>query len=238
VMAAFELTRPAPEGGQIVDLQTESRALFAPVRVFVAAGDSKVKFDAYAERPTSLFTLIATAGESSKMIRLRIGGIEVAEVLGNAPGNEQWIKLRNLTSLPIDLTRYRLQAGQSNYGLVMVPLTGTLAPGRCAVIGGPVASAANGLPVFDQSVNFTPDLPAQGDNAAGYAVFDTTGATVGGVRPPVDTILVGAHNNGLLLGAGGQIAVPGCAAVPAGATARRTGAAQCISSVPQPNQCP
>jgi hypothetical protein len=54
----------------------------------------------------------------------------------------------------------------------------------------------------------------------------------------VDTILVGANNTAQLLGADGQVAVPGCAAVAAGSSARRTGAAQCISSAPQPNQCP
>jgi hypothetical protein len=238
VKITIELIKPAPEGGQVIDLQTESRALSAPVRVFVAAGDTKVKLDAYAERPTSLFNLIATAGKSSKAIQLRVRGLEVSEVLGHAPGNAQWIKLRNTTALPIDLTRYRLQAGQSNYGLVTVPLTGTIAPGRCAVIGGPASSPVNGSPMFDQMVNFTPDLPAQGNNATGYAVFDTAAAMVGGVRPPVDTILVGANNNAQLLGADGQVAVPGCAAVPAGSSAQRTGAAQCMSSAPQPNQCP
>jgi hypothetical protein len=234
------LDRPAPAGGQAIEIQTATQALSAPVQVSVPAGKSQVTFDAYAERPTSLFTLSARSGGRSQTIQLRIAGLEVAEVLGDGgPGDpSQWIKLRNRSSLPIDLTGYRLQAGQSSYGLVSVPLTGTLPPGGCAVIGDPTSPVASVAAVIYQTQDFTPDLPTTGPQAAGYALFDTSASPPGGPQLPLDTMLVGSHNNAHLLGPDGQVAAPACATAPAGSSARRTAPAQCAWSAPQPAQCP
>jgi len=239
-MVTFTVTlqQPAPAGGQVVYLQTTSNALSAPVQVFVSAGESQATFDAYAERPTSLFTLVARSGESSQAAPLRVAGLEVAEVLGDAgEGDSQWVKLRNRSARPIELSGYRLQVGQSDYGLVVVPLTGTLAAGACAVIGDPMGPTPNTGSVIYQRLNFTPDLPTTGTQAAGYAVFDPSAAMVGGVRPPVDTMLVGAHNNAQLIAPDGQAAAPACPTPAPGSSARRTGATECGASAPQPTQC-
>jgi hypothetical protein len=233
------LTKPAPAIGQVVDLQTTSLALSAPVQVFVVGGESETTFDAFAERPTSLFTVIASTGNDSKMIQLRVAGIEVAEVLSdNGDARSQWIKIHNRTSLTLDLSGYRFQAGQTSYGLIAVALEGTIAPGSCALIGGPKNSHANRRLEFDHLVDFTPDLPTAGSQATGYAVFDSTAAAIGGIKLPVDTLLAGENNNAQLLGADGQIAAPGCTTAPVGSSVLRTGIAQCASSVPQPTQCP
>jgi hypothetical protein len=241
IRVTVALDKPAPAGGQAVELQTATNALSAPVQVSVPAGKSQVTFDAYPERPTSLFTLSARSGGRSQTIQLRVAGLEVVEVLGDGgPGDpSQWIKLRNRSSLPIGLAGYRLQAGQSSYGLVSVPLTGTLPPGGCAVIGDPSpSSVASVAPVLYQTQDFTPDLPTTGPQATGYALFDTSAPPPGGPQLPLDTLLVGSHNNAHLLGPDGQIAAPACATAPAGSSARRTAAAQCAWSAPQPAQCP
>jgi hypothetical protein len=229
----------APDGGQPIDLETDSRALSAPVQVYVPAGKSQVTFEAYAQRPTPLFALVAHSGDSAKTTFQRVTtGLEVAEVLSNSGhGDSQWVKLRNRTSLPIDLTGYRLQAGLSSYGLVTVPLTGTLAPGSCLLLGevtGPTPSGA----VTYQPVDFSPNLPTGGSQAAGYAVFDSGAASFNGIHPPLDTVLVGAGNAARLLGDDGQTAAPACATPSAGYSARRTGPTTCVASVPQPTQCP
>jgi hypothetical protein len=231
------LDRPAPEGGQAVALQTDDRALSAPIEVSVPPGKTVVRFEAYAHRPSSLFTLVARAGASSKSLELRVGGLEVAEALADAgQGNHsQWVKLRNRSSVPLDLTGFRLQVGQTSYGLIAVPLSGILEPNSCLVLGNVNGPAPSGDAVTFQQVDFTPDLPTTGTQAAGYALFDGEAAPTG--APPFDTMLVGATNQAQLLGVDGHAATPTCATPPAGSSARRTAATTCVSSVPQITQC-
>jgi hypothetical protein len=239
------LDRPAPAGGQVIDLvapQTAVPALSAPLQVSVKAGESQVTFDAYAERPTSLFTLTARNGDSSKSIQLRVAGVEVTEVLadGGADDHSQWIKLRNGSSKAIDLTGYRVQVGQTSYGLITVPLTGTLAAGTCLVVGDPKGTTPTDGSVRVQRLDFTPDLPTptSGTQAAGFAVFDASAAPLGSLQPPVDTMLFGDTNDAQLLGVDALSATPACGTPPVGSSARRTGDTQCTWSVPQAMQCP
>jgi hypothetical protein len=234
------LDRPAPEGGQKITIATDTSALSAPVLVTVPASQTTARFDALALRPTTRFVLRATSGESAKEIMLRIGGFEIAEVLANPVGIDdrlQWIKLRNRGSLPIALSDYQLKAGQSNYGLVSVDLTGTIAPGGCAVIGGPIQSDANGNPVYSQPMDFSPDLPWAGLQAAGFALFDRNAAPVGGIVTPVDAMLVGKHNDARLVGPDAELARPYCDTPGHGYSALRTGLTTCAQAVPQPNAC-
>lgn len=230
----------APDGGQPIDIETDARALSAPVQVFVPAGKSQVTFEVYAQRPAPPFALVAHSGDSARTVVMRVTGLEVAEVLSNADHGDhsQWVKLRNRSTLSIDLTGYRLQAGLSSYGLLAVPLTGTLAPGGCLLIGEVTGPSPGGGAVTYQPVDFSPALPTGGSQAAGYAVFDGGAPSFGGVRAPVDTVLVGAGNAAKLVGADGQIAAPACATPPPGYSARRTGPTTCVASVPQPTQCP
>lgn len=232
------LDKPAPADGQVLDLETSTCVMSAPVQVTVPAGQSQVTFDAYVERPTSLFTLTARSGDSAKAIQLRVAGLEVTEALDDGDNHSQWVKLRNRSPFPLDLSGYRLQVGQASYGLVQVPLAGTVPADGCAVIGNPVDMLTGGGSVIYQRVDFNPALPAPGAHTTGYAVFDSSGEVVGGVRPPLDTMLVGAHNDGGLLGPDGQVAPPACGAVPHGSSARRTGDALCAAAVPQSAQCP
>jgi hypothetical protein len=235
------LDRAAPEDLKI-RIAAETGSLSAPVLVTVPAGKTAAEFDALAERPAARFKLRATAGESSKEIMLRIGGVEIAEVLANPPGPDdrlQWIKLRNRGARAVDLSTYQLRAGQSNYGLIAVDLAGTLEPGQCMVIGGPVASGANHEPLFAQglAVDFSPDLPWAGTQAAGFALFDRNAAPVDGVETPVDTMLVGAHNQARLVGPDAEIASPYCATPAEDTSAQRTGLASCVQAAPLPRTC-
>jgi hypothetical protein len=241
VMITVALDKPAPEGGQTITLEMDTSALTAPVQMVVPAKAASMRFEAYALRPTSRFTIRARAGESSKDLVLRIAGLDIAEVLADPSGDDdqlQWIKLHNRSSLPIDLNGYRLQVGQDNYGRLAVNLTGTVPAGGCAVIGGPTQSGANSEPIFSQLINFTPDLPHGGTQAAGFAVFDGAASLVAGVQTPVDTMLVGASNDAMLLGPDGEIPSPHCATPVAGTSALRTAAGTCVQAQMQPRTCP
>jgi len=176
-----------------------------------------------------------------KDLVLRVAGLDIAEVLADPAGADdglQWVKLRNRSSLAIDLTGYRLKAGESNYDLVAVDLAGMIPAGGCALIGGPTQSGVNGEPIFSQVANFTPDLPHVGPQAAGYAVFDSSASAVGGVPTPVDTMLVGANNDAQLLGVDAEIPGPHCATPAAGTSALRTAAGTCVQAPMQPRTCP
>jgi hypothetical protein len=234
------LDKAAREGGQMIALETDSSALSAPVQMIVPVSETAVQFQVYALRPTSRFTMRARAGTSSKELVLRIGGLDIAEVLADPAGDDdqlQWVKLHNRSTLPIDLNSYRLQAGQGNYDLVTVALTGSIPAGGCVVIGGPTQTGANSEPIFSQAIDFTPNLPYAGTQAAGFAVFDASAAPVGGVMTPVDTMLVGLVNNSQLLGPDGEVASPHCGTPTPGLSALRIGPGACVQSEMQPHAC-
>lgn len=240
VSITVTLDRPAPPGGQVLAFAADPSVLSAPSQRVVPASATSIRFDAYALRPTSRFALQVRTATSTKELVLRVAGLEIAEVLSDPLGGDdqlQWIKLRNRSTLALDLTGYKLQAGQDSYGLVTVPLAGSLPPGGCAVIGGPLRSDENGQPMFSQPVDFTPDLPHTGNQATGFAVFDDTAVPLGGIATPVDAMLVGASNASLLDQDGG-IAPPSCATPAAGTSARRTGASTCAAAPMQPSACP
>ncbi len=235
------LDQAAPERGQLIAIETDSSALTAPVQMVVPASETSVQFEAYALRPTSRFTVRARAGQSSQELVLRIAGLDIAEVLADPAGEDdqlQWIKLHNRSSLGIDLSSYRLQAGQGNYDLVTVALAGSIPAGGCVVVGGPSLSGTNSEPNFAQAVDFTPNLPYMGTQAAGFAVFDGSATPLGGVMTPVDTMLVGMTNHTQLLGPDAEIATPHCGTPTPGLSALRTGPGTCMQSDMQPHACP
>src|SRR6185436_16411758 len=162
------LDKAAPESGQMITLDVDPDVIAAPVQLTIPAAESSTRFDAYPLRPSARFTIRAHAGESTKELELRIGGLEVAEVLADPAGADdrlQWVKLHNRTSLPIDLLNYRLKAGQASYNFTDMVLVGVIPAGGCFVFGGPVVSALNGDPTFSYAVDFTPDLPHGGTQA-------------------------------------------------------------------------
>jgi hypothetical protein len=236
VMFTLTLDQAAQEGGQTIELETDDSVLAAPLQVMIPATLSTVTFEALALRPTSRFTVRARTSETSKELVLRVAGLEVAEVLADPIGSDdgvQWVKIRNRSALPLDLSNYQLRAGESNYGLVSVQLTGTLPAGSCVVIGGSQQTGAN----FTQTVDFSPNLPHTGTQAAGIALFDRNAAMVGGVQTPVDTMLIGANNGARLLGPDGEVATPYCGAQVPGMSTHRTGARSCVQAQMQPTAC-
>jgi hypothetical protein len=241
VALTITLTEPAPAGGAHVQIESMSTALSAPLQVVVPAGSKTARVDAYAERPAARFVVAARVGASARELVMRIGGLEIAEVFVDAVGPDdglQWVKLRNTTALPIELAGYRVRAGQASFAQAGLALTGKLAPGACAVVGGPLSTAANGAPAYFLAADFAPDLPRHAAATAGYAVFEDAAVPVSGMATPVDALLIGTGNAAQLRGADGEIAEPGCASVPAGSSARRGAGGICAAAAPRPSQCP
>lgn len=227
--------------GQRVMLETNGNLLGVPSTVVVPEGETSVTFDALAMNPTSRFKFVARIGDRSKEIVMRIGGLEIAEVLANPVGNDdqlQWIKLRNRTMAPIDLSGYQIRSGENDYNFVALDLEGTIPALGCAVVGGTSSTSSNGNPVFMQSVNFEPNLPHSRPQSAGYALFADNAENYGGVATPVDTMLVGANNFARLLGPDAENADPYCTTPGAGMSALRTGPKTCVHASMQPTICP
>jgi hypothetical protein len=239
VQVTVTLDKPAPEAGVKINLDMDQTVMLAPVQLFVPAESTSVRFEAYPLRPTSRFALRAHADGGSKELVLRVTGLQIAEVLADPIGDDdqlQWIKLHNTSSLPLDLSSYRLKSGQGNYDAVSVALTGTIPAGGCVVIGGPVRSDNNSDPIFSQLVDFSPNLAYGGNQVTGFALFDGN-SPLGGLTTPVDAMLVGATNEAKMLGPDAEIANPYCGTPGTGMSALRTGSGACAAASMQPRTC-
>jgi hypothetical protein len=240
IMITVMLDKAAPKEGQLIEIESDSGSLSAPVQVVVPSEAAVARFEVYALRPTSRFTLRATSGKSSKQLILRIAGLDIAEVMTDPIGvddGRQWIKLYNRTPLPIDLSGYELKAGMSNYDLVKVQLTGSLPAGSCALVGGPKQSSPSDPP-FTLPINFAPDLPHVSAGTTGFALFDRFTAAIDAIPTPVDTMIIGSNNAPGLLGPDAEIPEPYCMTPSTSLTALRTGAGTCVAATPQPSACP
>jgi hypothetical protein len=235
------LDQAAPAGGIAVTFDIDPNAMAAPFEIVIPEGASRTEINALAMRPASRFAVRATAGKSSRELALRVEGLEIAEVLADPIGDDdqlQWVKIKNRGLRPVDLSEYRLQAGQGSYNLITVALTGMIPAGGCAVIGGPIQSGSNSEPVFFQAEDFSPNLPHSGNQAAGFAVFDRLASAVSGIPTPVDTMLIGATNDAQLRGPDAEIAAPFCDTPTPGMSALRTGKDACVQAAMQPADCP
>lgn len=247
-MITVALNKGAPAEGQLVTLRTDSSLLSVPMSRVISAGETKWEFEAYALRPMSRFALHAETGQdpnkSTKQLILRIGGLDIAEVMADPMGiddERQWIKLHNRTVVPIDLSNYGLKAGATSYDSISVPLSGMLAAGKCVLIGGP-KPAGPGAPPYTPQHDFEPDLPHvhMAGEAAGFALFDSLPG-IDGVRTPVDALIVGSGNNSRFRGPDGGMPAPYCLtpAADQDLSIVRTGAAACVASAtPKPSACP
>jgi hypothetical protein len=180
------LSPPAGPDGVSIALDASDRtALAVPGALFAAPGSASVVFEVEGKRPAPAVRLTAAAGASTAEAALNVDGLYLAELFyGSAPtsgdGNSQgggadrtqWVKVVNVTAVPIELPGYALGAGRASYGETVAVLDGVLAPGACAVIGGPDDDAGNGAPTYEQAIDFSPDLPRpDGGSGPGVALF-------------------------------------------------------------------
>lgn len=168
------------------------------------------------------------------------GGLVMTEVFYNAVGADdqlEWVELHNTSGATIDLSGYSIGAGGSDYTYSVYQLTGTIAPGGCRVVGGPVSSAANGAPLFGQATDFSPDIQNSGTVADGVALFGVPASAITPSTVPIDAVIYGVENgNGLL----DETGLPGAVDVenaPEGGSIERTASGWRTRSAPDPNRC-
>jgi len=238
------LRTPAPSQGQAIFIQVfDPTALTAPAQVFVPGGATSASFDVAGLRPARPTLLRARSGGGWADLRLAVDGLWLAEVFYDAVGADdglEWVEIMNTGSVPVELSGYSLGAGSTNYVYTKAQLEGTVPPGGCAVIGGPLSTAANGMPLLTQSYNFNPDLPnGGGGNAAGIALFDARATDVDAATLPIDAVIYGAANTGGLRRPDGSVGSPDSPGAPAGSSLRRSGPSSwAVQSPLRPNQCP
>ncbi len=227
------ISPPAPAEGVDLAIALDSGALTAPAALHLDAGQTAGSFVVTGRQPAREASLEVSAPSSSQRIRFRVGGLEIAEVFLRASGSAdglQWIKLANRSRVPIDLASYSVAAGIEAYGETGVQLGGTLAAGSCYVVGGPTSSQANGNPLYSQTIDFDPDLPADPVPPKGIAVFDRPLRELESGTLPVDVLVVGKHGEQTSLrDPDGDPAGVGCADPAPHASAVRLDGARCVA---------
>jgi hypothetical protein len=196
--------------------------------------------------PTTSGSTEGTEGSSSSSTTGEPGQCHpiLAEVLYDAAGNnnnKQWVKLFNPCDAEIELAgAYVLAYGGQSYTHGQFTLDGAIDPGECRVVGGPDSSNDNGNPVWDQNVDFSPDLQVSADPAGGVALFVGTAADVMEDTVPVDAVIYGVSNGYGLVDANGDTPEPHVGEVEQAQSIRRTSldAEWEVAASPTPNECP
>lgn len=225
------ITPPAGAAGLSVTLATDdAAALGVPGAVFVPAGSDRVALDVQGKRPNPAVWLTATAGQIRVQKVMAVDGLFLAEVFyGNAPlpspgDHSQWVKVVNISDVPIDLGGYQVSAGRGNATDTTLPLTGLLQPGACATVGGGASGSIAG--------DFVPDLPRVDALQPGVAVvLGQAGAAV-----TLDAVVAGG--SAVTLGPDGTALAPAAMSVAAGHGLARSGSSTWLDQArPSPGEC-
>lgn len=199
---------------------------------------------------STTYTITATDmfGSDTAQVSVTVdaAALLITEVLYDVDGggmgvddNLEWIELHNAGDTFVDLSNYSLGAGSMDYTETTVQLTGTLAPGECAVIGGATSSMANGLPTFKQALDLDPDLPQGGADGAGVALFFAEAMALTAATTPIDSVVYGAANNNGLLDEAGAVDAEVSPEAPEGSSLERVGDSDVfrVQAEPSPGNC-
>ncbi|MCB1554771.1 MAG: lamin tail domain-containing protein [Xanthomonadales bacterium] len=168
------------------------------------------------------------------------GGLIITEVFYDAPAGDdglEWVELRNDGTTTIQLTgQYSLGWAGLDYTFGLLDLQGSIAPGEVFVVGGPISNADNGMPVFQQTATFTPNMQNSGPEADGLALFNVPAASVTASTVPIDAVVYGPTNTNGLLGPDGTPLTPQVGDAPSGSSIELTDGGWQIQALPAPNQ--
>lgn len=125
----------------------------------------------------------------------------VYDVVGADSGHE-WVELRNAGTSAIPLACYALGNGSMTYRYSIAQLPPiAVPPGGCVLIGGP--DCGGGACTAD--LDFEPDYLNVSTGAAGVALLYGTLASITDATIPVDAVIYGGANTGMLRDATGAI---------------------------------
>lgn len=193
----FDLSDRAPAGGVDVHITaSDPQALSVPATIHVAEGGASGTFTARALRPGRV-TVTATLGGTAKTSVTTIGGLVLSEVSTGTASNDQWVEIANLSDTPIDLSRFSLGAGGTDYTATRVPLHVTVPAKGCVVVGGPKLTAAT-QPAYSEVIDFSPDLGVAQSEANGIALFEGAADQIDAASVPYDALVYGEDNNHLI----------------------------------------
>jgi hypothetical protein len=162
------------------------------------------------------------------------GHPELVEVFADAIGDDatsEWIKLRNPTDQPIDLSGYAFGWGGEDYTYGTLDLSGSLAPGECVIIGA-VPGELDGL-----DADFVPDLQNAGAVADAIGLFTGAAAAIGADSVPVDAVLYGGTNSNDLIDETGEKGAVDVGNGDPGESIRKIGGVWSVGE-PVPAECP
>jgi hypothetical protein len=231
------LSGPAPQAGVTVTLSTPDPTILAvPSAVFVPGGQSTAMFIASGLRPGHDAIVGASGGQQASIDELVLG-LYLAEVYYNDSDGQQWVRLFNATSAPLDLSLYSLGAGNASYAETTVQLQGTLAPSGCFVVGGPNSNFDNSDPVYSQTYHISPNIPMGGFGAAGVGVFSVPASGITAKTVPIDSVVYGQFNASNLMARDGSISPVSWPDTYAGDSLLRLGANWTEQYPPVPNSC-
>jgi imidazolonepropionase-like amidohydrolase len=245
------LDLPAGPGGYEVVLSAEPTGLVTlPASVFVPAGTNQISFDVGALAAAGTVSISAaglagTGGMATSVLNIvEPVPIELAlvEIFYDAESGDdtfEWIKLYNGSGETLDLSGYSVGWGGNDYTSGIVSLTGSLAPGACFVVGGPVSDGTNGNPVYDQVYDLEPDLQNSGSTADGVAVFNMASGNVDESTVPVDAVIYGSSNTNNLIDTTGSPGLPHVGDAPKGQSILRLSVdSWTINPTPNATACP
>jgi hypothetical protein len=237
VTVTVVLAGPAPQAGATVTLTTPDPTVLAvPSAVFVPGGQSSAKFVAVGLRPGHDGITGASGGQQVSIDELVLG-LYLAEVYYADSDGQQWVRLFNATSEPLDLSQYSLGAGNASYAETTAQLQGTISPNSCFVVGGPNSNFYNSDPTYSQVYHFNPDIPTGGFGAAGIAIFGVPASSVTAKTVPIDSVVYGQFNASNLMARDGTIAPVSWPDVFEGDSLMRQGGSWTEQYPPVPNSC-
>ncbi|HWU89966.1 MAG TPA: hypothetical protein VN253_22040, partial [Kofleriaceae bacterium] len=237
---AVELASPETTDVAVAIRTTDATALDVPAVVVIPAGQKEAVFFGRALRPAPV-TISASLSGATVQTNIRVTGLMISEVFyqsatGGSTDRMQWIEIANQTDAPIDLSKYSLGAGTTDFMTTRVALPMMIPARGCVVVGGPDSNAVNHLPAINLAVDLTPDLGIGGTQAQGIGLFATPMSSLDPSSRPLDTVVYAGPNSSLR-GPDGQIAPVWPGAEPGGSLRRVNDSVWSRSSIPTPGTC-
>ena len=231
------LESPAPVALELALESSAPEVASVPATITIPAGQTSSGFDVKGVGLGGPISISASFAGTSASAKARALGVYLSEVLYDLPSNDtnlEWVELYNASAVPVDVTGLRVDsAGGANgtgYSTSLV-LAGTLAPGQCALVGGP----SNAGMTFFQAMDLNPDL---GNASSGKADGIRLATASGGV---VDAVLYGGANTDAITDENGAASPPDVPGALAGQSIERTAPGLLgpwqVQTLPSPGDC-
>ena len=213
---------PARASGEILSVAAApGTRITVPATVPVPQGEFMVEIPITSLSSPGTETVTVSLDSSTQeamveVVDFPVTGLILAQVYYDHPSTDdgyEWVQLYNGSGDPIELSSYSLAYGGSDYTYGTLQLAGTIPPFSCFLVGGPMAVEGNGNPIYDQALDFSPDIQNGGTTADGVALFNIPASEVTASTVPIDVVIYGDSNDNNLpdeTGSSGAVDVGDC----------------------------